>query len=224
MDPPPLQGSATVGVGGGHDRFRRGYDEVAREYLEHFGDELAHKPLDRALLAALLEETPDEARLADIGCGPGHVAAWLASRGASVVGIDLSPKMVEIGRSAYPEVKFREGDLVSLPAADGEFDAVVCFYSIIHLEPAELPLAFSEIQRTLGPAGRFLISFHLGSEVVHRSDWWGHAVDVDFRYFEREPILHLLQEQGLIVEAELERRNYPEEAATRRGYVMGRRA
>jgi SAM-dependent methyltransferase len=212
-----------VGAGTGHDRVRRGYDAVAREYVEHFGDELAHKPLDRALLSALLEGVGDEAPIADLGCGPGHVASWLAARGAAAVGIDLSPHMVEIGRRTYPEVDFRQGDLLSLPAADGEFGAVVCFYAIIHLEPRELPLAFSEIHRTLRPAGRFLISFHVGSEVRHRRDWWGHEVDLEFRFFEPAPIVHLLQQGGLVVEAELERRNYPEEAATRRMYLMGRR-
>ena len=81
-----------------HDRVRQSYDAVAREYGRNFGDELTHKPLDRALLTALIEQTDEDAHIADLGCGPGHVAAWLAERGVPTVGIDLSPGMIEIAR------------------------------------------------------------------------------------------------------------------------------
>jgi len=46
--------------------------------------------------------------------------------------------MIAAGRRDYPQVEFREGDFLKLPAQDGEFGAAIAFYSIIHLEPAEL--------------------------------------------------------------------------------------
>ena len=73
--------------------------------------------------------------------------------------------MIAAGRRHYPEVEFREGDFLALPAADGEFGAAIAFYSIIHLEPGELSRAFEEIHRVLRPQGLFLVSFHVGSEV-----------------------------------------------------------
>jgi ubiquinone/menaquinone biosynthesis C-methylase UbiE len=200
-----------------------GYDAVASEYHERFGGELAHKPLDRALLLALVEQSETGGVIGDLGCGPGHVAAWLAGRGAPAVGIDLSSEMLEVGRQAYPEVEFRLGDLRSLPAGDGEFAAVVCLYSIIHLPPSDLPRAFAEIRRTLKPSGCYLVSFHVGTEVRHLSEWWGHPVDIDFQFFETETVVDLLRSHGLTVEAQLERANYPDEVETRRGYVLGRR-
>ena len=104
-----------------HHAVRRSYDAVAGDYTECFRGELAAKPLDRALLACLAEEADAGAPVADLGCGPGHVAAWLAGRGVAAVGIDLSPGMIAAGRRNYPQVQFREGDLLRLPAADGEF-------------------------------------------------------------------------------------------------------
>jgi SAM-dependent methyltransferase len=98
-----------------HHAVRRSYDAVAGEYTECFRDELAAKPLDRALLACLAEEAEAGAPVADLGCGPGHVAAWLAGRGVASVGIDLSPGMIAAGRSNYLQVQFREGDLLRLP-------------------------------------------------------------------------------------------------------------
>lgn len=138
-----------------------------------------------------------------------------------MIGIDLSPAMVEFGQRTHPAVEFREGDLLSLPAKNNEFAAVVCFYSIIHLRHEELPRAFSEFRRTLRPGGRFVLSFHVGTEVRHSSEWLGHDVDLDFRFFERGTVNLLLEKSGLAVEATLERTNYPQEVPTRRAYVMG---
>ena len=67
-----------------------------------FGDELAGKPLDRALLAAFVETVSGP--VADLGCGPGHVTAHLHSLGCQAFGIDLSPEMVGVARRAYPAV------------------------------------------------------------------------------------------------------------------------
>jgi ubiquinone/menaquinone biosynthesis C-methylase UbiE len=206
-----------------HASVRRSYNAVAEKYAAGFGDELAGKPLDRALLACLIEQAGPGAPIADVGCGPGHVSSWLSGHGAAAVGIDLSAAMVAIGRHEHPEVEFREGDLLDLPAADSEFGAVVALYSIIHLEPGELPRAIEEIRRVLRPSGLALVAFHLGSEVRHLDQWWGVEVDVDFRFLEMPHVAEVTRHAGFAVEAQLERTSYPGEAETRRGYLLARR-
>ncbi|MER7750747.1 methyltransferase domain-containing protein [Kitasatospora sp. NPDC097643] len=205
-----------------HERVRGSYDTVAEQYLERIGGELAHKPVDRALLAVVLEEAAGGV-VADLGCGPGHVAGWLAARGAEVVGIDLSPRMVELARREHPGVAFRAGDLLELPAADGEFAAAVALYSVIHLEPDELAPAFAEARRVLRPGGVLLVSFHLGTTVKRLDEWWSHQVDVDFHFLETDAVAARLAEAGFTVTARLEREGLPEEAPTRRGYLLARR-
>ncbi|SCF13417.1 class I SAM-dependent methyltransferase [Micromonospora mirobrigensis] len=206
-----------------HHRVRRSYDTVAETYRERIGDELDGKPLDRALLAALVEEAGPEPVVVDLGCGPGHVAAWLAGQGVRAVGVDLSPAMVATGRAAYPGVEFREGDLLGLPAADGEFDAAVALYSVIHLAADELRPAFAEMRRVLRPDGTLLVAFHVGTETRHLDDWWGHPVDVDFHFFPVELVADALRDVGLVVRARLERSPLPQEASTERCYLLARR-
>ncbi len=206
-----------------HDAVRRSYDQVAEEYLSHIGDELAHKPLDRALLSALIEQTPAGTPIADLGCGPGHVTAWLAGHGATAVGIDLSAGMVALARRAFPHIEFRDGDLLALPAADGSFGSVIALYSVIHLAPAELAPAFVEMHRVLRPAGLALIAFHIGTEVRHRDEWWGHDIDLDFRFLEPSVVVSTLQRTGFVVEAQLDRQSYATEVETRRCYLLARR-
>ena len=207
----------------GHDPVRRSYDAVAPEYANAFRDELAHKPLDRALLGCLIDLTGTGEPIADLGCGPGHVTAWLAGHGATAVGIDLSAGMIAIGRREHPEAQFREGDFLKLPASDGEFGAVVAFYSIIHLEPGQLRPAFEEISRVLRPGGLLLVAFHIGAEVRHRAEWYGHQVDVDFRFLEPADVVAAMESSGLVVQARLERMSYPQESDTRRAYLLATR-
>jgi len=206
-----------------HRCVRRSYDAAAEEYAAGFRNELAGKPLDRALLACLAEQADDGAPTADVGCGPGHMAAWLAGHGVSTVGIDLSPGTIAVGRREYPAVEFREGDLLELPAADAEFAAAVALYSIIHLRPGELGPPFDEIHRVLRSGALFLVAFHVGSEVRHLAEWWGHAVDVDFRFFQPPDIAEAIERAGFRVEMRLERLSYPGEVETRRAYLLARR-
>ncbi|MFC5667263.1 class I SAM-dependent DNA methyltransferase [Kitasatospora misakiensis] len=205
-----------------HGRVRASYDTVAEEYRDRIGGELAFKVMDRALLGVVLEEAAG-GTVADLGCGPGHVTGWLGERGAEAVGVDLSPAMVAVARRDHPGLEFRVGDLLGLPAADGEFAAAVALYSVIHLAPEELRPAFEEIRRVLRPSGVLLVSFHLGTEVRTLDEWWGHPVDVDFHFLEPDTVAGLLAEAGFTVTARLERGPYPEEAETRRGYLLARR-
>jgi len=215
--------AATVANQVDHEGVRRSYDAVAEEYASHLSGELAYKPLDRALLSCLIEQTEQGTSVADLGCGPGHVAAWIATHGVKAVGIDLSQEMVAVGRREYPEVEFREGDLLELPARTEEFGSMVALYSVIHLEASELPFAFKEMHRVLRPSGRLLVAFHAGDGELHRDEWWGHQVDVTFRFLDPDDVIESMKETGFVVEARLERSNYPEEVETKRAYLLVRR-
>ena len=136
------------------DATRRSYDAVASTYAALFGDELAGKPLDRALLAAFAETVSGP--VADLGCGPGHVTAHLHGLGCAAFGVDLSPEMVAVARRTYPAVSFSLGDMTRLDITSGSLGGIVAFYSIIHLPPDLLPVALAEFARVLAadaPAG-----------------------------------------------------------------------
>ena len=135
----------------------------------------------------------------------------------------MSPGMVAVGRREHPEVEFRQGDLLSLPASDSEFGSAVAFYSIIHLGPDEFAPACTEFLRVLVPGGRLLVAFHIGDEVRHVDELWGQRVDLDFRFLETGAVVEELAGAGFEIEAQLERTNYPEEVETRRAYLVARR-
>src|SRR5262249_8731980 len=61
-------------------------------------------------------------RVADLGCGSGAFTALLARAGYDCVGVDISPKLIEVGRRKYPDIEFAEGDIEHLPFPDASFD------------------------------------------------------------------------------------------------------
>ena len=206
------------------DALRETYDVVAGDYVEHIFDELRHKPFDRQLLDEVAARVGSAATICDLGCGPGQVARYLHERGANVIGVDLSPAMIERARRLTPEVFFAVGDMRHLDVPDGAWQALVAFYAIVHIPKSDLADVFRELRRVLAPGGVLLLSFHIGSDVVHRDEWWGHAVSVDFLFFQTTEVTKALEASGFVVERVVERDPYPEvEYQSRRAYVLARR-
>ncbi|AGZ43740.1 class I SAM-dependent methyltransferase [Actinoplanes friuliensis] len=201
------------------------YSKIARAYDEQVRGELAHKPLDRALLTAFLE-LAGHGTVADVGCGPGHVTRFLADRHPGVIGVDLSPGMIAIARERVPDSTFSVGSMLSLPAADSSWAGAVALYSIIHLTPAERAVAFGEFARVLKPGGPLLLSFHVDSaevaagESTHLTEWFGSEVDVDVHFLDPVVITRELTAAGLAVQATLIRKPIAgAEFPSRRAYL-----
>jgi SAM-dependent methyltransferase len=205
------------------DGLRAGYAPVAHAYREQLGNELAGKPLDRAFLDAFAEQCAG-GRIADIGCGPGHVARYLAARGANVEGIDLSPEMIDEACAAHPDITFRVGDMFALPHATGSIAGIVAFYAIVHLRSDELVPPFREFHRVLASGGLAAIAFHAGTDTVHVDELFGCATSLDFMFHPPDLVIAALVEAGFTIEARLDRDPYPgAEHPSRRTYLLARR-
>lgn len=109
--------------------------------------------------------------------------------------------------------------------ADSTFRGVAAFYSIIHVPPAKVLDALREIKRVLQPSGVLLLAFHIGTEVVHKDEWWGHQVSVDFIFYETAAMKDHLQSAGLDIEEAIERDPYGRdvEYPSRRAYIFARK-
>jgi SAM-dependent methyltransferase len=75
---------------------RTSYDTVAASYADQVRNLLDETPYERAVLAlfADLVRTAGGGPVADVGCGPGRITAYLGDLGVDTFGIDLSPAMI----------------------------------------------------------------------------------------------------------------------------------
>ena len=173
------------------------------------------------------------ARVTDIGCGPGHVTAYLAERGLAADGVDLSPAMIEVARSRHPVATFRVGSMLALGGQRGSLDGALAWYSVIHLSDDNRPLAYAEFARAVRPGGWLLLGFHVGGHsggsprapghVERVTTWWNEPVDLSFHYLSPAEESASLVAAGWEVMARLEREPMvAAEAQTHRCYLLAR--
>jgi ubiquinone/menaquinone biosynthesis methyltransferase len=118
--------------------------------------------LDRSWKRRLIREARLERghRVIDLACGTGDIAFLAAREGASVVGLDITTRMIELARakrateSAATTAHFIVGDMMALPFARGSADAVTTGYGLRNVPG--LDGAIDEIARVLKPGGRLL--------------------------------------------------------------------
>ncbi len=137
-----------------------------------------------AMRAAMLARLPDDlrgARVLDAGCGAGPMSVALAERGAEVVGVDISPALLDVARRRTPEalagrITYTTGDM--LDEAHGGFDYIMAMDSLIHYRAEDIgaalgrlvPRARAAVIFTIAPRTPFLSAMWLAGKAFPRSD------------------------------------------------------
>ena len=94
-------------------------------------------------------------RALDVATGTGDLAVALRRRGADVVGLDFSERMLELAREKAPDVAFEQGNALALPYGDGEFDAVTVGFGARNF--SDLPAGLREMARVTRAGGRVVV-------------------------------------------------------------------
>ena len=206
------------------ENVRENYDRVAEEYTRRIFDELAGKPLDRELLTRFAVQVKGHGTVCDMGCGPGHVAAFLREAGADVFGLDLSPRMVAQAKRLCPEIDFCTGNMLALDLPDNSLAGITAFYAIVNIPMDSLPVAFGELFRVLQPGGVLLLAFHIGDDVLRPRELWGQPIVMEFYHLQPDLIRSLLLRAGFEIANVVERDPYPDvEFQSRRAYIFARK-
>jgi SAM-dependent methyltransferase len=199
------------------------YDAVASRYAELFSNVLETLPMERALLAAFAElvQAHDAGPVADIGCGPGHMTAHLHALGLTTFGIDLSAAMIALARQAHPDLWFDEGSMTALDLADGVLGGILAFYSIIHIQPRDLPAVFTEFHRVLAPGGHLLLGFFAGDDPLPQE--FDHKVTLAYRWSPGS-LAELLRQAGFVEVGRLLREPHENERQFQQASLLVRKA
>lgn len=205
------------------DHIRSAYDSAAQAYATRFLQELDHKPLDRRLLAQFADSVTQGRTVIDLGCGPGHTTAHLASLGLTPMGVDLSPAMIDLARSHFPNVDFAVANIFQLPYKNQAYDGCLAFYCLVNSRPEELESAFREIWRVLKDDGLLLLSFHVGDECIVADNFLESGSTLEFFPFPKRFVTNTLAGAGFVDIEAIERPPYETEYPSHRCYVFARR-
>jgi SAM-dependent methyltransferase len=134
------------------------YEILAEAYAAVIDTKPHNAYYERPATLSLLPEVSGK-RVLDAACGPGVYTEWLLARGAKVVSVDASPKMVELARQRLGEgADVRQADL-SKPLTflnDESFDIVLSPLTMEYIE--DWHSTFGEFYRVLRPTGYFVLS------------------------------------------------------------------
>lgn len=180
---------------------REGYDKVSEAYRS---EDFDYENSGYSTFFAWLEpKLAPQARVLDLGCGIGIPVAKVLSGRFKVHGVDISPVQIERARQLVPEAEFQCADITELEFPPGSFDAVVAFYSIIHVPLEEQPALFDSLASWLAPGGYLLATLGWRAWTGTEPDWrgvegatmyWSHSDAETYRGWLAERGFEIVQE------------------------------
>src|ERR1700681_4700792 len=109
-------------------------------------------------------------KVLDVGCGNGYVLSRYAAAGATVYGVDIHSKAIELTKKRFQLLnlrgEFRVAEAEDLPFDDGAFDCVTCMGVLHHVPDTERSLG--EIRRVLKPGGRLIMMVYHRNSALYR--------------------------------------------------------
>lgn len=146
------------------------YGARSGEYSQYLGSVDVMHDDDRRRIESWAAQV--QGPILEAGCGPGHWTAHLAGLGYAARGIDPVTGFVRIAQAEHQGVEYVVGSFQDLGAGAKSLGGILAWYSLIHLDPSEVPSALSSLHTALRPGGRFLLGFFDGES----RDSFDHAI------------------------------------------------
>ena len=173
-----------------------GYDKIGAWYAEQ-AVEWRTEDRDR-YTSLILDSLPVSAELLDLGCGAGVPTTRILAQRLAVTGVDISSIQIDRAQRNVPNARFHQGDMTEIHFEPDTFDAVVGFFSIIHVPRNEHPRLFQKIASWLRPEGLFVAGLGATSlESGIDADW--HGAPMYWSYFDSATNRRLVEDAGLQV-------------------------
>lgn len=196
------------------------FDALGLTYEKAFARSEAHL----ASLEWLLGRLAPGSRILDVGSGTGRpTASTLADAGHEVLGVDVSPVMVDLATRQVPRATFRLADIRELPLEEGAFDAVCVYFSLLQMSRAEQSQVLGRLARALRTGGSLVLATVPADVEDLAIEFMGQPVRATS--FAAEDVVAVVRDAGLVVESErfVEfKPDHPEGAPEPHLFVYGR--
>ncbi|WP_020138241.1 class I SAM-dependent methyltransferase [Streptomyces sp. 351MFTsu5.1] len=173
------------------------FDALGLTYEKAFARSEAHL----ASLDWLLGRLAPGSRVLDVGSGTGRpTASTLADAGHEVLGVDVSPVMVDLAVRQVPRATFLLADIRELPLEEGAFDAVCVYFSLLQMSRAEQSQVLGRLARALRPGGSLVLATVPADVEDLAIEFMGRPVRATS--FAAEDVVAVVRDAGLVVESE----------------------
>lgn len=173
------------------------FDALGLTYEKAFARSEAH----RTSLDWLLGRLAPGSRILDVGSGTGRpTTSTLTAAGHEVLGVDVSPVMVELAARQVPDATFRCVDIREVPLDEGSFDAVCVYFSLLQMSRADQSELMRRLARALRPGGSLVLATVPLDVEDFEAVFMGQAVRATS--FAAEGVAAMVKEAGLDVVSE----------------------
>ncbi|MFK4106746.1 class I SAM-dependent methyltransferase [Streptomyces sp. NPDC019531] len=173
------------------------FDALGATYEKAF----AHSEAHLASLEWLLGRLAAGSRILDVGSGTGRpTASTLTAAGHDVLGVDVSPVMVDLATRQVPQATFRRADIREVPLEEGSFDAVCVYFSLLQLTRADQSAVLERLARALRPGGSLVLATVPADVEDLAIEFMGQPVRATS--FAAEDVVAVVRGAGLVVDRE----------------------
>jgi SAM-dependent methyltransferase len=134
----------------------------------------------------------------DVGCGPGWESATFTDRGFEVLGVDLTPGLLDIATEEAPTADFARMDLRTLGVHDETVDGIWACASFLHVPRSDAHGTLGEFRRVLRDGGTLWLSVKRGTGTKTGDTY--EDDDREFTLYRAEELRELVSDAGLTVE------------------------
>jgi len=146
---------------------RQSWDEIAETYANRRDPAGS----DADLIDDLLDACPPDPLVLDVGCGDGE--RTLANLPPDAIGLDISREGLLLAADIVAGGRLVQGDMESLPLADGSVDAITAYHAVFHVPRTAQPAVYDEFYRVLDSGGTLLMTLPGGRFETVRRGWMG---------------------------------------------------
>lgn len=176
------------------------YNQHVQEYVNRFMDLGLYKDT----FDILLELLPPNARILELGCGPGNVVQYLRSKRSDldIFGIDLAPEMIKEAQRQNPDSRFEVMDIRDAGQIQEKFDAVIAAFCLPYISYGDVPALFANCRKLVADNGILYVSCMEGPRSrsgFEKTSFTGDD-EMYINYYERDEIESLLKSNGFTIE------------------------
>lgn len=139
---------------------------VFSKYAKAYEERFMYEDMYNSSYDALLKELPANAKVLELGCGPGNITKYLMDKlpGLNYTATDISKEMLNLSMKNNPSAKHLLLNVTELHILNDSYDAIVCGFAFPYLNQEEINYFFNECERLLNKKGLIYLSFILSED------------------------------------------------------------